>query len=256
VGPHRLGARQLSRRKPENLRKCFTFSVTSTKSFTLAMAAIIPSTHGGGLPTRVCRARSRACHSAAAWSYGSTGYSLSTERDGAPGLAVSEPAPVHAICTARSGVHALEPRLVQRVEARRLPRQAAVVVDRDEHRDWPPPPRDLDGPTPFHLVHEPRQLASSLCDRACRSLDVHCGGATRKLQPHRAQAHSRLPGADPAIGWIAAEGQTSRTNVPRSMSISMTAPRSAIRAATTILGTVVGRRRPLDPPWPPPCSAR
>jgi len=59
---------QSSTTKSLNLRKSFTFAVTTIRSLTLAIAAICPSAAVGGRPRLLRRARSRACQVAASWS--------------------------------------------------------------------------------------------------------------------------------------------------------------------------------------------
>ena len=64
---------QFSTVSPLNRAKSGVFAVTSTRSFTWAMAAIWPSTNGAGVPSASRRARSRPCQSAATSSYGRMG---------------------------------------------------------------------------------------------------------------------------------------------------------------------------------------
>jgi hypothetical protein len=59
---------QSSTTKSLNLRKSFTFAVTTIRSLTLAIAATCPSAAEGGRPRLLRRARSRACQAAASWS--------------------------------------------------------------------------------------------------------------------------------------------------------------------------------------------
>jgi len=59
---------QSSTTRSLNLRKSFTFAVTTIRSLTLAIAAICPSAAEGGRPRLLRRARSRACQVAASWS--------------------------------------------------------------------------------------------------------------------------------------------------------------------------------------------
>ena len=56
---------QFSIDSPLKRRKSFAFAVTTTRSLTLAIAAIWPSANEGGRPRFSSRARSTPCHSAA-----------------------------------------------------------------------------------------------------------------------------------------------------------------------------------------------